>query len=161
MTAPSFAIGPARTTGDLDAIRTLFRAYAASLDIDLCFQGFEDELAGLPGKYASPSGALLLARDHEGKALGCIAFRPLPTPGLCEMKRLYVTEDGRGMGLGSALVDAAIGHARQGGYGGMVLDTLPSMKAAIGLYHSRGFVPIDAYYETPIDGTIFLQKILA
>lgn len=158
---PSCVIAPARRSEDLDAIVTLFRAYAASLPIDLGYQGFEAELSSLPGKYAPPAGELLLARGHDGQIHGCIAFRALDAPGRCEMKRLYVAESGRGMGIGSALVDAAVDRARQNGYRTMVLDTLPSMESAIRLYLSRDFVPIDAYYETPVAGTIFFEKQLA
>lgn len=162
LSAPSQScvIAPARSPAELEAIATLFRAYAASLPIDLGYQGFEAELSSLPGKYTPPAGELLLARGHDGQIHGCIAFRALGTSGRCEMKRLYVAESGRGMGIGSALVDAAIDRARQSGYRTMVLDTLPTMESALRLYRSRGFIPIDAYYETPVTGTLFFEKRL-
>ena len=160
MSEPSYTIRQARSASDLEAIATMFRAYAASLPIDLGYQGFEAELSTLPGKYAPPTGELLLALGQEREALGCIAFRPLDMAGYCEMKRLYVAEKGRGMRLGSALVDAAVDQARRRGYRAMVLDTLPSMESAIRLYRSRGFLPVDAYYQTPVAGTIFLEKSL-
>ena len=132
------------------------RAYAASLGIDLGFQGFEDELASLPGKYAPPTGALLLARS-AGKALGCVALRQLDADGRCEMKRLYVTPGGRGLGLGRRLAEAVIAEAQHLGYREMCLDTLRSMQRAIALYRSLGFVETGAYYATPIAGTAFLR----
>lgn len=141
---------------DLPSIRDLFRAYAASLPIDLGYQGFEGELASLPGKYAPPEGALLLARDANGAALGCVAMRPLEA-GVCEMKRLYVAPEGRGLGVGRALAEANVAAARAGGYRWMVLDTLASMREARTLYASLGFEETGAYYETPIPDTVFLR----
>lgn len=112
---------------DLPTITRLFRAYAASLPIDLGYQGFDGELASLPGKYASPAGALLIARDAFGVALGCVAMRPLDEPGVCEMKRLYVAPAGRGQGLGKQLALAIIEAARAAGHREMRLDTLAHM----------------------------------
>lgn len=151
----SFAANPANITTDLPAIIQLFRAYAASLPIDLGYQGFEEELASLPGKYAPPHGALLIARDAEGAALGCVAMRPLDD-GVCEMKRLYVAPEGRGAGLGRALAEAIIEAARAAGYREMRLDTLASMAGAQALYRALGFVEIEPYYDTPIEGTVFM-----
>lgn len=149
-------IGQARTEADIADARALFAAYAASLDVDLGYQDFSGELAALPGRYAPPSGALLIARADAGTPLGCVALRALPEDGCCEMKRLYVTPAARGMGLGRALVDAAIAAARSAGHREMRLDSLPSMGAAIALYEALGFRRIAPYYATPIAGTVFL-----
>jgi putative acetyltransferase len=144
-----------------DTIR-LFEAYAASLGIDLAFQDFATEMASMPGKYASSNGGLLLlARNTEGDAIGCVALRAMSTKGCCEMKRLYVDPAGRSLGVGKALAVAAIEVARELGYQAMRLDTLPSMASARALYKGLGFVEIDAYYSTPIEGTLFLELSLA
>ena len=150
-------IFPANISTDLPALTQLFRAYAASLPIDLGYQGFDDELASLPGKYAPPSGALLIARAANGGALGCVAMRPLETPGVCEMKRLYVAPEGRGRGLGKALARAIIDAARAAGHSEMLLDTLPTMHDAQALYRALGFREIAPYYDTPIAGTVFMS----
>lgn len=137
------SITPATTDRDVEDARALFRAYAASLDVDLCFQGFEAELAHLPGAYAPPRSALLLARDEAGAALGCVALRPLvgtvPVEGACEVKRLYVSAAAQGRGLGRALAEAALATARALGYREARLDTMPSMRTAIALYRALGF----------------------
>lgn len=156
MSPPQARIAPVRTPEDMAATIALFRAYAASLDIDLCFQGFEEELAAMPGKYAPPAGELLLARNAAGEPAGCIALRPLAEPGLCEMKRLYVATAGRGLGLGRRLAEAIVGEARRIGYRQIVLDTLPSMVEARALYASLGFEETTPYYATPLKGTLFL-----
>ncbi len=156
-----FSIAPARTASEVAAVSDLFRAYAASLDVDLCFQGFEAELAAMPGKYAPPQGELLLARDAVGRAIGCAALRPVEAEGCCEMKRLYVAPEGRGLGLGERLVGMVIDVAKRIGYCEIRLDTLPSMTSAIALYRKFGFEPMNAYYETPVGGTLFLRRILA
>ena len=150
------AAGP----GDIEAVRALFEAYAASLPVDLAYQGFAAELAGLPDAYAPPAGALLLARDGDGTPLGCVALRPLADPGLCEMKRLFVAPAGRGRGLGRALAAAVIAAARDRGYREMRLDSLPSMTTAVALYRSLGFRAIPPYYNTPVAGTVFLALAL-
>ena len=149
-------IGQARTEADIADARALFAAYAASLDVDLGYQDFAGELATLPGRYAPPSGALLIARDDAGAPRGCVALRPMTEDGCCEMKRLYVTPAARGTGLGRALVEAVIAAARMAGYREMRLDSLPSMHQAIALYEARGFRLITPYYATPIAGTVFL-----
>ena len=158
---PAFEIRPAATADDLAAIARLFQAYATSLDIDLGYQDFASELAGLPGKYAAPLGALLLARNESTEAIGCVGLRPLDAPGVCEMKRLFVAPAGRGLGLGRALVDAVIEEARRSGYQEMRLDTLSTMTAAQALYRQAGFEVISSYYDTPIEGTIFMRLALA
>lgn len=156
---PAFHIRPARSAADLDAVRALFGVYAASLDVDLCFQGFAEELAALPGKYAPPAGELLLACGERDEPLGCVALRPI-TADWCEMKRLFVTPEARGMGVGRALVDAIMAEADRIGYREMRLDTLPGMTGAIALYRQAGFRPIEPYYDTPVAGTLFLAKHL-
>ena len=150
-----------RMSSDTDVALTIemFTAYARSLNIDLGFQDFEAELASFPGKYAPPAGVVLLARTHRGDPLGCVAIRPL-LASCCEMKRLYVTPEGRGLGLGKALVTAIIKEAERIGYKTMQLDTLSTMIEAIGLYRRQGFVDIQAYYDTPIAGTVFMQRHL-
>lgn len=153
----SFSIQPATIAKDLLEITNLFTAYAESLDIDLSFQDFTTELSNLPGKYSTPTGVLLLARNAEDGAIGCVGLRPLDDKGVCEMKRLYVTPEGRGTGLGKALVKEVIQKAKGMGYQVMRLDTLASMEAAKALYMGLGFVERKAYYDTPIEGTVFFE----
>ena len=151
-----FTIARAATPEDLGAVAALFAAYAAWLPIDLGYQGFEAELAALPGKYAPPSGELLLARDAGGAPLGCVGLRAIEPDGVCEMKRLYIVPDARGMGLGRALATAVIAAARQVGYREMRLDTLEPMTPAIALYEQLGFARIGAYYAPTPPGTVFM-----
>jgi ribosomal protein S18 acetylase RimI-like enzyme len=146
--------------GEMDVVAGLFREYAAALDTDLSYQGFEAELASLPGLYEPPNGALRLAFSAAGEPVGCVAVRPLTEPGFCEMKRLHVTLAARGSGLGRALALAAIEAATRAGYVCMRLDTLPTMKAALALYRHLGFETSPAYYDSPVPGTIFMRKTL-
>jgi ribosomal protein S18 acetylase RimI-like enzyme len=143
----------------LEATRELMRDYAQALGVDLCFQGFEAELAALPGDYAAPGGLLLLALV-DGLPVGCGAFRPLPEvdyPNACEMKRLYVRPQVRQFGLGRLLAQALIDGAVEAGYSAMLLDTLDDMEAARGLYESLGFEEIPPYYYNPIPGAHYLM----
>jgi ribosomal protein S18 acetylase RimI-like enzyme len=158
--ASAVLILPARTADDLAAATRLFRAYAASLDVDLSFQNFEAEVTGLPGKYAPLAGALLLARPADGAAVGCVGLRPIEPAGCCEMKRLYVAPQARGFGLGERLVDAVLREAERLGYAEMRLDTLPSMAAAVALYRRAGFEPMAPYYYNPVAGTLFMRRPL-
>lgn len=160
MADAAFRISTAGTTDDIAAIVGLFQDYAASLPVDLAYQDFAAELAGLPGKYAPPGGALLIARDAAGAALGCVALRPMAPEGCCEMKRLYVAPAGRGLGLGRALVEAICAEARRLGYAEIRLDTLPTMTEAIALYGRLGFAATAPYYDTPVVGTRFLARAL-
>lgn len=154
-----FCISVASSRAELEAIVALFRAYAAELSVDLSAQHFDEELAGLPGAYAPPAGALLLARSEDDRTLGCIAIRPL-RDGACEVKRFYVAPEARKLGLGRALIAASIEHARRAGYREIKLDTLPAMQTAIKLYESFGFAPIAPYGSHPYPGLICLGKPL-
>jgi len=140
-------------------IRKLFVEYSESLEVDLCFQGFTEELARLPGEYARPAGRLLLALDEQ-QAIGCGALRPIDD-GVCEMKRLYVCPAFRGRGAGGVLIDALINSAREIGYQRVRLDTLPSMTKAISIYRSLGFKNIAPYKTNPIQGALFFELELS
>lgn len=151
---------PAGSPEDLEAIRALFREYEAWLGFDLCFQGFEQELATLPGAYARPSGRLLLA-SYKGSIAGCIALRRFEDqPEICEMKRLFVRESFRGLHIGRTLSEAVIAEARLIGYSVMRLDTLERMKEARALYKALGFKEISAYRFNPIEGAVFMELSL-
>jgi ribosomal protein S18 acetylase RimI-like enzyme len=154
-----FRIDTVAAPDDVQAVAQLFQGYAASLPVDLAYQDFAAELAALPGKYAEPKGALLLARDRAGAPLGCIALRPLDE-GVCEMKRLFLVPEARGMGLGRALAEAIIVVARDRGYRELRLDTLPSMTSAIALYEGLGFERIGPYYAPTPPGTVFMALAL-
>ncbi len=151
---------PVESPDDLDAVKSLFRAYVDWLGIDLSYQGFEEELAGMPGKYAPPRGALFAAKDATGRVIGCVGLRAFGDDGSCEMKRLYVSPEGRGSGAGSALIERVLAAANEAGYRDMLLDTLPSMTGAIKLYRAAGFEDVPAYYDTPVEDTVFFRKIL-
>jgi GNAT superfamily N-acetyltransferase len=139
---------------DLEEVRGLFREYAAWVAVDLSFQGFAEELAGLPGEYVAPAGTLLLC-TVEGSAAGCVAVRPWGE-GTCEMKRLYVRPAYQGRGCGLFLAERAIAWAAGGGYTRMVLDTLPVMAAAQRLYARLGFLDIAPYRFNPVPGARFM-----
>ncbi|MBP6617619.1 MAG: GNAT family N-acetyltransferase [Xylophilus sp.] len=141
------------------AVREIFQEYAEGLGIDLRFQQFDAELAGLPGDYAEPRGALLLA-TVDGELAGCCALRPLDTadyPNTSEMKRLYVRKAFRGFGLGRLLTEAILDAARQAGYASVLLDTLNEMDTARNLYADLGFEEIPPYYHNPISGAHYLK----
>jgi len=150
------AILPASGPDDLSAARQLFLDYAESLDFSLCFQGFDGEIADFPGVYAAERrGALLLGRV-DGAAAGVVALRDLGA-GICEMKRLFVSPDARGTGMGRSLVTEIVAAARALGYGAMRLDTLGSMIAAMELYRSIGFVPCSRYNDNPLPDARFFE----
>jgi len=149
----------AETLHQIDAARKLFREYEAWLGIDLCFQGFETELANLPGKYARAPGRLLLAYDDR-KLAGCVAMRKFNDE-ICEMKRLYVRGRFRGRNIGNLLIEHLIDEAKSAGYDRMRLDTFPAkMAKAVRLYESHGFVQIEPYYANPNDGVLFMEMSL-
>jgi putative acetyltransferase len=155
----SLTITQARTETDFALVRQLFLEYAASIGVNLEYQGFGAELAGLPGKYSPPTGELLIGRMN-GEAGGCVALRALD-PATLEMKRLYVRAAARGMGLGKRLVEAAIVSAREQGYAELRLDTLATMAAAQALYRSLGFVEIPPYGDAYLPGTRFYALALS
>jgi putative acetyltransferase len=148
----------ATTQEHMDTIRQLFREYELFLDEDLCFQGFEDELAGLPGRYAPPKGSLLIAIDGQDAA-GCVALRDIGD-GVCEMKRLYVKPRFRGKGIGFELAQKILQQAVEGGYTLMRLDTLDKLKQAMRLYESLGFTTTLPYYNNPLEGVVYWELSL-
>ena len=159
---PQVELDTPATAQELELLRNLFREYADGLGVDLCFQNFEQELADLPGDYAAPRGALLLARV-DGEAAGCCALRPIDStdyPNAAEMKRLYVRTGFRGFGLGRELAEAVLDAARKAGYSCVLLDTLDDMEAARGLYEDLGFKEIPPYYHNPIAGAHYLKCAL-
>jgi ribosomal protein S18 acetylase RimI-like enzyme len=143
---------------NLEVVKKLFEEYSSSLNFDLSFQNFDEELTNLPGEYAPPTGCLLLAMYHS-KAAGCVALRRL-SEGVCEMKRLFVRPQFRRYGIGRALADAVIKRAKKAGYTRMRLDTAPTMDAARDLYESLGFKEIDAYRYNPLEGAVFMKLTL-
>ena len=157
---------PADTPLLLNAAASLFREYANSLPFSLDYQGFELELASLPGKYAPPGGAILLA-DVRNRFAGCLALRPFPDPPAwlppktCEVKRFYVQPSARGIGVGRALVAAILEQARHAGYSAMILDTSAEMAAAQHVYQSAGFVPCERYNDDPDPTTRYFRCDIA
>ena len=162
MNAVAFRLLQADTPELLQLAREIFREYADSLHVDLCFQDFDAELAALPGDYAPPGGALLLAFADDALA-GCGALRPLPDvdhANACEMKRLFVRRAFRRFGLGRVLAQALIDNATSAGYSSMLLDTLDEMESARGLYATLGFQEVAPYYFNPIPGAHYLKVSL-
>ncbi len=150
------ALFEAESPAQITQVRELFLEYAQSLGFSLCFQSFDQELAGLPGDYAPPDGRLLLA-EYEGELAGCVALRKLEAE-VCEMKRLYLRHQFRGKGAGRALAEAIIGEARKIGYRCMRLDTVePIMRDAVALYRRLGFKEIAPYRPNPIEGAMYMQ----
>lgn len=146
----------AESEQQIDQARKLFREYESWLGLDLCFQGFEQELRDLPGKYSPPDGRLFLAYAKKD-LVGCIAMRKLEE-GICEMKRLFVRDEFRGQKIGIQLIEKLIGEARTANYSKMRLDTFPpKMGKAVSLYESHGFRQIPPYYENPHDGVLFME----
>jgi putative acetyltransferase len=151
-------IRPANGTSDIATVASLFRAYQIGLGVSLCFQDFDAELANLPGEYAEPTGCILLA-ERAGRALGAVALRPIDRD-TGEMKRLYVRDDARGLGLGRKLGAGIMQAARERGYRRMRLDTLPKLTAAIALYGQLGFRAIPPYNDNPLPGVLFFEAEL-
>ncbi|MCE1180928.1 MAG: carbonate dehydratase [Rhodocyclales bacterium] len=146
----------ANDTEALEQVRQYFRNYAAWLGVDLSFQNFDQEMASLPGAYAEPEGRLFFA-EVDGKPAGCVGVRALPgSEGVCEMKRLYVAPEMRSLGVGATLAVEAIKAAKAIGYRKLLLDTLPNMRMAVKLYRELGFTEAPNYYQTPIEGTMFM-----
>jgi putative acetyltransferase len=146
----------AESPAQLAQARELFLEYAQSLGVNLCFQNFEEELAGLPGHYAPPEGRLLLA-ECDGQLAGCAALHPWE-PGVCEMKRLYLRPSFRGKGLGRVIAEKIIAEARNIGYHRMRLDTIaPIMKDAVEMYRKLGFREIAPYRPNPIAGAMYME----
>ena len=146
----------AQTPSEIENVRRLFRDYEAFLDVDLCFQSFEEELAGLPGKYAPPPGGALLIGLNKNRAIGCVGVRRL-NDGVCEMKRLFVRPEARGSGMGRQLAKEIIAVARTLGYALMRLDTLDRLTEAMRLYETLGFQRIQPYYANPLPGVVYWE----
>ncbi|MFZ2650316.1 MAG: GNAT family N-acetyltransferase [Burkholderiaceae bacterium] len=163
MPSPEIKLLYADAPALLDAARELFREYALSLSVDLCFQNFDAEMAALPGEYAAPKGHLLLAMA-DGAPAGCGGFRPIANvdyANACEMKRLYVRPAFRRFGLGRLMAQRLMDEARGSGYSSMLLDTLDEMEAARGLYTTLGFAEVAPYYFNPIPGAHYLKAALS
>jgi len=162
MAGPEIQLITPESAEDWTQTRLVLREYAESLGVDLSFQGFEEELAELPGAYASPGGLMLLA-IVDGAIAGSGAFRPLPDadyPNACEMKRLFVRPAFRRFGLGRVLAQALMDRATEAGYSSMLLDTLDDMEAARGLYENLGFVEVPPFYFNPVPGAHYLKAEL-
>jgi GNAT superfamily N-acetyltransferase len=154
-----FVLLQAATQARIAQVRELFLEYAQSLGFSLCFQNFDQELAGLPGDYAPPGGRLLLA-EFQGGLAGCVALHKFDDD-ICEMKRLYLRPEFRGQGLGRVLTEAIIAEARHLGYRHMRLDTVgPVMKDAVAMYRKLGFREIAPYRSNPMAGTLYFELTL-
>ena len=150
----------AETAAQVSTAREMIEEYAAWLEFKLCFQGYEEEIQSLPGKYAPPAGRLLLAL-WDGRPAGVIALRPLQEPGVCEMKRLYVRPEFRGHQIGRILAERIVREAAEIGYSRMRLDTISGkMDSAIAMYRTLGFAEIDPYYKSPVGETLFMELAL-
>jgi putative acetyltransferase len=161
--SPSVSLLPALSLADFDEVQLIFREYAQSLAVDLSFQNFEQELQGLPGDYAPPRGALILAHV-DGCIAGCCALRPLDNcdhSNAAEMKRLYVRPAYRGLGLGRQLTEAILDTAHRCGYACVLLDTLDDMEAARALYEDLGFEEVPPFYHNPYAGAHYLKAVIA
>src|SRR6185436_9017484 len=158
MSRANFRITEARWPEDRATVEALFREYVASLAEDISFQNVDEELGTLPGKYARPTGVVLIAWDGTDAA-GAVAYR-MVEPGVCEMKRLYVRPAFRGRDIGRELANELIDDAQSRGYRTMLLDTLASMQSARALYRALGFRPVEAYYENPLPGTMYMARDL-
>jgi ribosomal protein S18 acetylase RimI-like enzyme len=143
----------------LESIKTLFKAYLGELNEDLCFQSFDSEIDNPLYKYSAPTGALFIA-TYNAIPVGCIALQPLQEGGTCEMKRLYVEPEYRNLKIGDALVKALLQEAKVLDYTLMKLDTLERLQAAIKLYQKFGFETVNAYYDNPLPGVVYMQKEL-
>lgn len=143
---------------ELEEVREIFIEYADFLKVDLCFQDFEKELQTLHKVYSLPKGCIILAKE-DTQVMGCIALKPIGE-GVCEMKRLYVRPAARGKSLGNQLVDELIDFAKKAGYKTMKLDTISSLKEAIGLYHSKGFVKTEPYVYNPLSDVLYFELTL-
>jgi putative acetyltransferase len=150
----------ASSPAQIAQVRELFLEYAKSLGFSLCFQSFDQELAGLPGDYSPPDGRLLIA-EYQGEVAGCVALHKLE-PGICEMKRLYLRPAFRGKGLGRRLTETILNEARSIGYQRLRLDTVERvMRDAVELYRALGFREIAPYRANPMEGTLYMELVLS
>jgi len=159
MQTRTITIDAPQTAAEIAAVKSLFLEYAQSLGFSLCFQGFDEEMATFPAKYSPPKGGLLLAKV-DGEAAGAVGVWQQAS-GICEMKRLYVRPDFRGLDLGRRLAEAVVAEGRRLGYRAMRLDTLKTMVAARALYGSMGFAEVEPYYDNPMAGAVYMELPLS